>query len=40
MCAKFRPGHFEGVLAVINQFLKNLNHLIFFFGEKDYQQFF
>ena len=22
MCAQFRPGHFEGVLAVINQFLK------------------
>ena len=21
MCALYRPGHFEGVLAVINQFL-------------------
>ena len=21
LCAKYRPGHFEGVLAIINQFL-------------------
>ncbi len=38
MCAKYRPGHFEGVLAVINQFLKRLKPKYIFFGEKDYQQ--
>ena len=38
MCAKYRPGHFEGVLAVINQFLKILKPKYIFFGEKDYQQ--
>ena len=40
MCAFFRPGHFEGVLAVINQFLKKLDVSYIFFGEKDYQQLF
>ena len=40
MCAKFRPGHFEGVLAVINQFLKNIKGKYIFLGAKDYQQFF
>ena len=38
MCALYRPGHFEGVLAVINQFLKKLRPKHIFFGEKDYQQ--
>ena len=38
MCAKYRPGHFEGVLAVINQFLKLIKPKYIFFGEKDYQQ--
>ena len=38
LCAKYRPGHFEGVLAVINQFLERLNPKYIFFGEKDYQQ--
>ncbi len=38
MCAKHRPGHFEGVLAVINQFLERLKPKYIFFGEKDYQQ--
>ena len=40
LCAKFRPGHFEGVLAVINQFLYNFKPKYIFFGEKDYQQLF
>ena len=38
LCAKFRPGHFEGVLSVINQFLKKINIEYIFLGEKDYQQ--
>jgi len=38
MCALYRPGHFEGVLAVINQFLQRFRPKYIFFGEKDYQQ--
>tara|TARA_E500000331_G_scaffold167002_1_gene161668 strand:+ start:402 stop:1211 length:810 start_codon:yes stop_codon:yes gene_type:complete len=38
MCAKYRPGHFEGVLAVINQFLSFMKPRYIFLGEKDYQQ--
>ena len=34
LCAKFRPGHFEGVLSVINQFLKKLILNIYFWGKK------
>ena len=40
MCALYRPGHFEGVLAVINQFLQRFRPKYIFFGEKDYQQLF
>ena len=40
MCALYRPGHFEGVLAVINQFLQRFKPKCIFFGEKDYQQLF
>ena len=39
LCAKYRPGHFEGVLGVINQFIKKLEINKIFLGEKDYQQF-
>ena len=40
LCGKYRPGHFEGVLGVINQFLMNININLnyMFLGEKDYQQ--
>ena len=38
LCAKFRPGHFEGVLAVINELLKKIKSKYIFLGEKDYQQ--
>ena len=38
LCAKYRPGHFEGVLGVINQFLKKFKPKYMFMGEKDYQQ--
>ena len=40
MCSIKRPGHFEGVLAVINQFLSNIKPTHIFLGEKDYQQLF
>jgi len=40
LCAKFRPGHFEGVLAVINKFLLNIKAKYMFLGEKDFQQVF
>ena len=33
LCAKYRPGHFEGVLAVINQFLLNIKPIIKNFKE-------
>jgi len=38
LCARYRPGHFEGVLAVIKQFLTNIQFKYMFLGEKDYQQ--
>tara|TARA_Y100000590_G_C15421046_1_gene901417 strand:- start:29 stop:838 length:810 start_codon:yes stop_codon:yes gene_type:complete len=38
LCAKYRKGHFEGVLAVINRFLENINAKYLFLGEKDFQQ--
>tara|TARA_B100000767_G_scaffold104966_1_gene100744 strand:+ start:187 stop:1014 length:828 start_codon:yes stop_codon:yes gene_type:complete len=40
LCAKFRKGHFEGVLDVLNRFVKLISPKIMFMGEKDYQQYF
>ena len=40
LCAKFRRGHFEGVLNVLNRFIKMISPKILFMGEKDYQQFY
>ncbi len=40
LCAKFRKGHFEGVLDVMEQFIKLINPKYIFMGEKDYQQLF
>ena len=40
LCAKFRKGHFEGVIDVLNRFTKLISPKIIFMGEKDYQQFF
>ena len=40
LCAKFRKNHFEGVLDVLNRFVKMISPKIIFMGEKDYQQFF
>jgi len=40
LCAKFRKGHFEGVLDVLNRFVKLISPKLIFMGEKDYQQYF
>ena len=40
LCAKFRKGHFEGVIDVLNRFVKLISPKIMFMGEKDHQQFF
>ena len=38
MCGKFRKGHFEGVVDVIDRLLNLINPKYIFLGEKDYQQ--
>ena len=38
LCGKFRRGHFEGVLNVINRFLEIIKPKYIFLGKKDYQQ--
>ena len=40
LCAKFRKNHFEGVLDVMNRFLRLISPKYVFMGEKDFQQFF
>jgi pantoate--beta-alanine ligase len=39
LCAKFRKGHFEGVIDILNRFVKLISPQIMFMGEKDYQQY-
>ncbi len=38
LCAKFRKGHFEGVLDVMDRLTNIINPKKIFMGEKDYQQ--
>ena len=38
LCGKFRPGHFESVVDVIDRFIKIIKPKKIFFGEKDMQQ--
>ncbi len=38
LCGKFRKGHFEGVLNVVNRFIEIINPKYIYFGKKDYQQ--
>ena len=39
LCAKYRKGHFEGVLDVMDRLTKLINPKRIFMGEKDYQQY-
>ena len=38
LCGKFRKGHFEGVLNVVNRFIEIIKPRYIFLGIKDYQQ--
>ena len=38
LCGKFRKGHFEGVLDVVNRFIEIIKPRYIFLGKKDYQQ--
>ena len=40
LCAKFRKGHFEGVLDIMDRFIKLINPKYTFMGQKDFQQLF
>ena len=40
LCAKYRKGHFEGVLDIMNRFINIILPKYVFMGEKDFQQFF
>ena len=40
MCARFRNGHFEGVLNVMNRLMIYIKAKKIFMGEKDFQQLF
>ncbi len=38
LCGKYRKGHFEGVLNVVNRFLEIISPKYMFLGVKDFQQ--
>ena len=40
LCAKYRKGHFEGVLNVMNRLTDLIRPKKIFMGEKDYQQYY
>tara|TARA_B100001027_G_scaffold123263_1_gene85119 strand:+ start:203 stop:1018 length:816 start_codon:yes stop_codon:yes gene_type:complete len=40
LCGKFRKGHFNGVLNVVNRFIEIIKPKYIYLGKKDYQQLF
>jgi len=40
LCAKFRNGHFEGVLDIMKRFVSLIKPKYVFMGEKDFQQYY
>ena len=38
LCGKYRPGHFEAVVDVIERFIKIIKPKKIYFGKKDFQQ--
>ena len=40
LCAKFRKGHFEGVIDIMDRFIKLIKPKYIFMGKKDFQQLF
>ena len=40
LCGKFRKGHFEGVLNIVNRFIEIIKPKYIYLGKKDYQQLF
>ena len=38
LCGKFRPGHFKGVVNVVNRFIDIIKPQKIFLGSKDFQQ--
>ena len=38
LCDLYRPGHFDGVVTVLNRFFSIVNSNRVYFGEKDFQQ--
>ena len=40
LCGKYRKGHFDGVIDIVDRLLKLINPNYMFLGEKDFQQLF